>query len=96
MADYRRVAGQRFLEVDPDLAEGEPLLPLLIDSPPVRVPDAAVPAQRRLDEILVLVEQVQQRYEFPALPNPHALAISVNSSPNSCPASAPVRSGYLR
>ena len=94
VADYRRVAGQRFLEVDPDLAEGEPLLPLLIDSPPVRVPDAAVSAQRRLDEILVLVEQVQQRYEFPALPNPVAFAISMNNSLNSSSAPTLVRSGY--
>ncbi|MEV5394484.1 hypothetical protein, partial [Nocardia farcinica] len=43
-ADQGRVSGQLFLEGNPDLAEGEPLLSLLVDSPPVRVPDTAVPA----------------------------------------------------
>ncbi len=92
MPDETAAVGE-ILETDPDFAQGETLLPVLVDPPPVGVADVIETTEVALDQILVLVEQVQQRYEFPALPKPVAFAIAMNSSAKNSPASAVVMLG---
>lgn len=82
VTDDRGIAGE-VADLDADLTEGQPALPVLVESPPVGVADCAESTKIRLHQVFMVGEQSEQAGQFPAVPNPYAALNSVRNSSKS-------------